>query len=63
MAIEKEKETILRADCVDFLNGISPSYSNNIVLGGWFIGITAIFYLLFPALINILKKGIELFHM
>ena len=39
------------------LNGISPTYNNNIVPGGWFIGTTAIFYLLCPVLIKILKAG------
>lgn len=39
-----------------FLNGFFPEYNNTIVPGGWFIGTTAIFYLIFPLLIKLLLK-------
>lgn len=36
--------------------GFFPEYNNTIVPGGWFIGTTAIFYLVFPLLIKLLSK-------
>lgn len=39
-----------------FLNGFFPEYNSTIVPGGWFIGTTAIFYLIFPLLIKLLSK-------
>lgn len=37
---------------VSFLHGLSPVYINNIVPGGWTIGVEVLFYVIFPFLIT-----------
>ena len=39
------------------LNGLFPNADNNVVGGGWYIGTTVIFYLLYPILNQIIKNA------
>lgn len=38
-----------------FLNGVSKSANNNVVFGGWYIGTTMLFYLIFPFIFLVCK--------
>lgn len=40
-----------------FLNGLVPFCNNNVVLGGWYIGTTAVLYLLAPFIYKIINSG------
>ncbi len=44
-----------------FLNGLLPFCNNNVVPGGWYIGATAILYLLTPLILKMINKNRYLF--